>query len=385
MRFARQATRTASARRALLTIPLCATIAIASSSAFADSAADQATEIADASSVPTPASVDEFARLMLPRLRAVPEYAGVYVEPTGEIVVTHVGPGTALATILNDLPANASSSVTLRQVLHSEDALIEEAKRVHKLWLDTFDSSYSVIAVDLRAQTVRLGVEARYVEQARDFAERVAREVELDVGVESLPQEAVCTSRSNCYSPFRPGIVIRKGSTTGSYATMGFHVLVGSSRQFVTSGHAGYSGSDLWYHAGYGLIGAEQANIYTAGYDGMRVAMPSSQVSTVPYGSSTSVTSVRPPIQGETVCVSRGVTGSNACSATVSTTWTSWLGSTCQCTQYGADINGASIVGGDSGSPIWSGSSALGIVSTTGGAFARMWDLEGGLGFQILA
>ena len=330
------------------------------------------------------AVVNDFAADLLPALEGHSDYAGVFVESSGAIVVLYRGEPAGLEAVIGVVEGGAEYKLELRPAEFTESELITEARRLLARWEALGLPQHSSISIDVAAQNVRIGVEAHLLERASRFADAERVSVPIALGVEARAGDAVCTSRSNCYSPSRPGIVIRKGSwASGSSCTMGFHVKVGSDEQFVTAGHCGWSGSNSWYTGGYGYMGGEQFSTYGSGYDGMRVQMPDSQASSKPYAASASVTSVRPPIQGESVCVSLGITGWNSCTGTVSTTWISWTSSTCNCTQYGADINGVSISNGDSGSPIWSGSSALGIISTTSGRFARMYDLDYGLGFQI--
>lgn len=165
---------------------------------------------------------------------------------------------------------------------------------------------------------------------------------------------------------------------------MGFHIRVGSDEQFLTAGHCGYSGSNSWYHTGYGLVGSEIATLYSSGgKDVMRVGLPDAQASNLIYGTSHTGTlgSGALPVVNETVCASEGNNNAIDC-GTVSDDWTSWTSTTANYVVYGGDTDGIYPIGGDSGSPLFTRRTVgddiviqpKGIVDTSAGMFARVVD-----------
>ena len=206
-------------------------------------------------------------------------------------------------------------------------------------------------------------------------------------------QDAACTSRTNCTSPMRGGIEIRKGSSSGSYfCTMSFHVMNGGDGQFLTAGHCGYAGSNNWYHSGYGssLIGAEQSSLYLYGTDAMRVSLVAYQDSNRVYTNSAAnyvtMNAAIWPVIGQVVRVSGANGGWRG--GTITSDWTSWTSDTCGCTQWGADAS-YTMLGGDSGGPVVQGSATtgstngIGIAATLNGRMAILLEALDGLGVTL--
>ncbi len=168
---------------------------------------------------------------------------------------------------------------------------------------------------------------------------------------------------------------------------MAFHIELGPDEQFLTAGHCGYSGSNNWFHPGWGLIGSEQATLYGPhGFDAMRVQMSDSQDSSNIYGSIKLVTSARDSIQGEGVCASLGFGNTWDCGTVVNAA-TSWTGDACGCLIFGADSDNIAVIYGDSGSPIVNNTAgdktAIGIMSRLDGKFAEVGTVLGAFGAQI--
>lgn len=88
-------------------------------------------------------------------------------------------------------------------------------------------------------------------------------------------------------------------------------------------------------------------------------------------------------MQGTTVCASLGASNNWDCGtvSTASTTYTDTDG----VFNYAADVNGMSIIIGDSGSPVVRNAGsyyvAVGVVGTTSGKFARVNDVASGSGW----
>lgn len=322
---------------------------------------------------------------LIDRARARPDFAGAYVDhqQDGKLVILVTSDAEeASSSLLALVPAGGPgmevrrADYTFAQLEDAKDSLMREPDgarfslnyKVHEASVDEENNRLVVTIADEASSSVAA---------ARDqLAALLGVRVHVVTGAASSEQQE-CTSRENCHDPMEAGNVIRKGSATGPRCTMAFHIVINSDEQFVTAGHCGFSGSNTWYHAGFGSIGVELATIYVQnGVDIMRVQMSDSQDSNQIYGETRPVTSSRNPMQNETVCASRGVSNGIDC-GTVSDTSTSWIGEACGCTINGADHNGISTTDGDSGSPIYVRASAtsavaVGVHNTASGGFARL-------------
>lgn len=303
----------------------------------------------------------------------------------------------------NELIASLSPAVDPAPAIESVDYSAGDVRdAILRAW-ESVPNSLAVQAVsfDTESRSVVLEVLPGQREPAAAEAPELARALGMPVDVieAAESEDAACTTRENCYSPMKSGTVIRRGSTTGSRCTMGFHVQVGTDEQFVTAGHCGYVGSNAWYHAGYpgadcsgstGCVGFETATQYGPnGRDIMRVQMNDAQDSNVmwaPGGSSSPVGSAVDPMQGMWTCMTRGVSESYWTCGWLTHTSTSWTSDTCGCIVFGAK-SGIGATGGDSGSPIVVGVAgswrALGILNQTDGKFARVEDALAAWGITI--
>lgn len=325
--------------------------------------------------------------------RARRDFAGTYVDhqADGQIVVLVTSSvkeaEAALRPLVPDGGAGMrieSAQFTFAQLEAAKDALMREPDGLRL----TLSIDVELASVDEAGNRLVVAIHPSETVPADELRDRLVEllGVAVDIVVEAPSDEAVCNTRENCHTPYKAGIVIRQGSTTGTRCTMGFHIVVNvsSDEQFFTAGHCGHTGSNTWYHAATGGIGVELATLYVQnGVDIMRVQMSDSQDSNQIYGEGRVVTSSRNPMQNESVCSARGVSPAPTIDCgTVSDTSTSWIGGACQCTINGADTSGISIVLGDSGSPIYVRASstsavAIGVVNRTDGTFAK---IQGALG-----
>lgn len=318
---------------------------------------------------------------LLPFVEKLPMFAGAYFDhqARGELVILlTVANETALNNIRSLAPDGRPIRVEIVQYTRAQ--LRAAVPKAWEAWRDAGAPEAFAIAVDTPANAIRIDVAPESLETAKTFAHEISTAIGVPVfiGIGERPEEAVCTSRSNCYSPMRSGTVIRKGSATGSYVcTMGTHIQVGTDEQWVTSGHCGYDGSDNWYHQGYGLIGSEtNTQYYEGGRDIMTVQISDSQDSSLVYAGTQEITAGQWPYDGEGVCSSRGWSSTAWACGLIQDEFQSWFGSGCSCTVYGADSS-IPFVGGDSGSPIVDSIlqyTAVGVASTTDGRFAILAD-----------
>lgn len=316
---------------------------------------------------------------VLPFVRELPTFAGAYYDHSsnGDLIILLTA---AEADVRNEISslAPAGRETRVEIVDYTQLELRESIRMVQEVWPTVGGPEIYTVAVDEPANAIRVEVnlsDLAYAEKVINELASIIR-VPMFATVGEKPIETVCTGRENCYSPMKGGIVIRKGSTAGARCTMGFHVITGSDVQFVTAGHCGYSGSNNWYHQGYGYVGSEQTSLYgNNGIDIMRIQMSNGQASESLYDSAAAINAVDWPITGMWVCASLGVSNSWSC-GTVSDNYTSWTGAACNCTIYGGDTT-HSIIDGDSGAPLVDGNlpySAIGVMNTASGKFAIMKD-----------
>jgi hypothetical protein len=319
---------------------------------------------------------------VLPLLESADGFGGAYFdsESDGRLVVYANKPITAELQSIRDSLPDLDLPVHFIEVDIDLQDVYAAVDRVAGGWADVIGDQVRFISVGSDDRALGVVVEVA----AADLATARAASHELEALIAPIPLtvqagepdfDAVCTSRENCYSPFRGGIAIRKGSTSGGRCTMAWHVRVGSDRQFLTAGHCSYTGSINWYHQGNGFIGARTATMYPgAGVDAMRVQMADGQASQLVYGYAGNVTTSGWPVVGTYIYASLGVSNI-VWNDMVTSSYHTWTSSTCGCTVSGGRAT-ISAVGGDSGSPILSiGGQAWGILSTTGGRFARVQDV----------
>ncbi len=322
--------------------------------------------------------VDAVAESVLPAASDRPGWAGAYVDQArgGAVVLLYEQGAAVDEGTLRQLAGPQASELRFARVRYTEAELIAAREQLREAWpID--EIPLSSVAVSHRDNAVIVSVAPSDLTAAAAVFAALTPPDMYRLAEEEPGVDTACTSRDNCFSPMKAGIKIRKGSTTGVLCTMGFHVLVGSDEQFVTAGHCGYSGSNDWYHVGYGKIGAETATQFGSnGRDAMRVQMNADQDSNRVYNLFDPVTSARNPVQGESICASLGGSNAHRCGSVTSAV-TSWTSSTCNCTVHGADASYTTI-GGDSGSPVFSSQAvAVGINNTSSGQFARLGDVLG--------
>ncbi len=319
---------------------------------------------------------------VLPFVEKLPTFAGAYFDhqASGELVILLTA---ADQVVLNEIQALAPEGRPTRVeiVQYTQAQLRAAVPKTWEVWKATGAPEAYAISVDTPANAIRIDVAPENLETAEKFVDEVSTAVGVPVfiGIRERSEETICVTRNNCHSPMKAGIVIRKGSTTSSsLCTMAFHIQVGTDEQFVTAGHCGYSGSNNWYHQGYGLIGSEQnTQYYGGGRDIMTVQISDSQDSSMVYNRTTEISAAWLPYVGEGVCTARGVGSPAWVCGTIQDDFTSWTGTACSCTVYGADDSMAWGTGGDSGSPIVDSifqNTAVGVHNTSVGQFAIVAD-----------
>ena len=328
------------------------------------------------------------ARQVAPIARGLPHFAGIYLDNTRD--------GRAVV-LLTERDARAESSMSALTppipgiefvvVAHSYAQLVAAADAALAGWKDV--AGHSAIAVSVSTMNNGLDVHVAWEDVTSAQGAIAAAEDAFGVPVHILGsdalQELACTDRDHCTTPMKAGNRVRKGSSVGTLCTMAFHIRIGTNEQFLMAGHCGYSGSNYWYHQGYGsaFLGSEQANGLTIGaspkFDIMRVEMPDAQASPKVYGVPNQIVGWQWPLNGQAVTVSAGV------SDRVITNWViddyiTYTNGNCGCSAKGTKTTQTS-----GGSPGDSGSPTFATDPPSLNAYAVGLGVVGGSGYDIVA
>lgn len=347
----------------------------------------------------------EFSRRVredvLPYAMAQPGFAGAYFESAagGGLIIALVAPDRASEqAIASRMPARSKGLGFVYRAI-TERALRAALKRTETVWDELLpDLRLNRAGVDVSAGHLFLEVDPAAIPQVRRFENALASAlaVPIDIRAAVAGVDTAC-SRDNCVNPLRAGARIYKGAVHSlpPDCTMAFHVTywVTQHEQFVTAGHCGYGGSNSWLHPGLPgnhVIGTEQATLYTNdGQDVMRVSMADAQASHLLIGDARVYQGVSYPIEGITVCDSRGMQNVIDC-GTVTDSYVRWYSNIGSRYVYGGATSGISQVFADSGSPLYERASAteawaVGVVAQSNGNFAILQDAQGLLQFEIYA
>ncbi|MBA2717852.1 MAG: hypothetical protein H0U52_01225 [Chloroflexi bacterium] len=345
---------------------------------------------------------DTADRDVLPALRRLSSFGGAWIDQQngGRLVVQLTRPeDAAVAQARSRLPAGPRGLV-VEFVDHSETELQAALETAGKAWDGLTSVRPLGIATDVRNNRLSLEVLAVDGIRARAAAASIERRVGVAIDVVSTAtsraSDVACTDREHCSDPYKAGILIREGGTSGEPpCTLAFPIVVAGDVQAVTAGHCGHYGS-AWFHKGEGQLGSVQSNQWKAeGRDMLRLSMFDSQASEKVYGFTTP-SSWGPeqynaingyPIANETLCASLGRSSRNDCGVVTSTSKRYWS-DTVGFFVFGAQMNGLTPqpIDGDSGSPIhrsyqYTGPAtphwrhtAVGVLATEFGEFAKIND-----------
>lgn len=193
-------------------------------------------------------------------------------------------------------------------------------------------------------------------------------DIPIEVKYSELPQDDGCNSLSDCANPMAGGIKIHKGSLSGGYCTLGFMVKNGSNTQVLTAGHCGWSGSNDWFHQGYGTsrFGYEVSDtaFFSNGRDGMILEIEDTQGSNdlayCHWGVCQQITGYKRNTElfGGMILNSLGAR-SGLKTGRLDLVYGTWWSNTCNCQQYGITTTISGRGDGDSGGPIWNGNYAV--------------------------
>jgi len=324
--------------------------------------------------------VDENLR---PFLLSLDSFAGIYYEPeTGDLVIRMRNRGQQVeAQIAARVPEGGRWRIQVADVSEAElvdgSSVALAAVKASRTRLDM-----PSVGVDTAAGSLYLPVRPDQLAAGRQVASQVADATGLAVDLRAAEPDAPahCTLRTHCHGPTAAGIVVTNGRT----CTMGFHIVAGGDREFVTSGHCSYGmfGNAYRHAALANALGAPAQWLYfQGGQDIVRVNLTAGEESDNVFNEGTDIIGMGTPAQGETLCASLGA-GSNIIKCgTVTTTWVSnnFGAAWGSFDLWGGDMSYTTI-GGDSGSPVYrripGGTGdrlrAVGVNSSVGGHFARL-------------
>ncbi len=296
-----------------------------------------------------------------PYVRGLASFGGLYFDQLagGRLVVLLTSLDTATAEeTWSRMPAGPP--VAFRTVAVPYSSLQSATERAFDVWAELSDlpAPYASEVV-VQDNAIRVAVDKSILQPATALIGplEMALRVPVEIVAGRPPEAQTCTDRDHCTNPIKGGVLVRKGSTTGSPCTMAFEVVHSGDIQFLTAGHCALSGSVYWYHKGYGYLGAVSQSLFYSGYDVVRVGFPDSQSTPWMYGDG-HIIGWNWPYVGAVLYQSAGM--SNFIRATqVLSDWSCWDWSG----QHlcGAKMTGVGGVGGDSGSPLyqWAGTSQL--------------------------
>jgi hypothetical protein len=320
---------------------------------------------------------------LLPFVRALPTFGGVYQDQRNEgaLVVLLVEANPQIEQQILSLVPLGARAVTIRYVPNTYAELRLAAHRAWGRWAALYpEVRLRAVKVDTMNNRLRLRVDAQagLLDSHRVRAVRTDLRVPFTLDVGAIETSVACPERDECADSLDAGVIINRGAPGGPRCTMGFHIRIGTNREFLTSGHCGRDGAREWYRHGT-LVGRQIATLYRQdGSDVMRVRLSGPGASSSLRGPAGVVAGSDLPIQGQVVCASLGRSLRVDC-GTVSSEWVSWTDGICTCTSWGGDVDGIEIRQGDSGSPIYllhgdGRATAIGLVSTTSGKFAVVAD-----------
>lgn len=291
---------------------------------------------------------------------SLPGYAGAYFDQTGNGSLTILLTNEVGADEIERLAPPGDRPVKVLPASHTYEDLTAAVDRLVKEWPSVYPTIELMgVAIDPRSNGLQAHVQASDLAAGWERIQELANLTGVAVHLASGQKEVLmsCTDRHHCTDPMRAGDWIY--SSTGEYCALGFWVRTQSGdERMVTAGHcSGQNGPpgtlEGWYHQGYGYLGSEisgQNWYYSLNHDVMVVQGPDSQAGNRVYGESRTIRALDVPYTGESVCAS--LTKSNHVDCGTVTGALQWYvvngyG------LWGAGFSGISIIGGDSGSPVY--------------------------------
>ena len=327
-------------------------------------------------------------------LRTMPTFAGAYfdIADKGRLVVLLSERTEATEDSIRARMPSDGPDVAIREGQYTYGSLEDATSNVYEVWgqLTDLPAPYGV-RLNVMANAVTIGVDKLHVDAVTALTPKLVAALGVSVTVEATtpPVANDCSSRENCDYPLRSAVIIRKGSGTGSPCTLAFQVRrpATSDEQWLTAAHCALSGSNSWYHQGFGLLGTEQQTLWSTGFDAIRIQMPDTQASNQMYADGP-VRGWAWPFMGMGLWQNQGFSGNDPTYVTDDYACWSYSGQTL----CGALMYGVGGVGGDSGSPLYASDSAGGVYAVGinfggafgGGAMTRIGDVLSRLGVVLV-
>lgn len=298
-------------------------------------------------------------------------FAGLWIDDSGRPHIALVARASKVLGIVDD--AGLSVPPIIEDAEFSESDLRAQLEELRKAYVDWPDGSryvesieVSTVALDLRQNRIAVNVLSGTPDEVAVLASRFGPAI-LTERVETKPAPVACTSRANCGGPMKAGLNLYYINDERACQTA-FQVFSGSTNYILTAGHCHHDSRNTRYHPIGVKIGAQDAYSVSGRADAMRIFLSStSSVSNKLFLSPTNIPSITSAEQiagpgaevvGEPVCTSKP--SGNRC-GTLYIQEIDIPGLIDQ--RLARDLYGCD---GDSGSPVYYGSKAIGIVVQTG-------------------
>lgn len=298
-------------------------------------------------------------------------FGGLWIDDSGMPHVALVAVPAKALQIVED--ARLSVPPIIEDAEFSEAALRARMEKVRMAYVDKPDGSrfvesleVSTVALDLRRNRIVVNVISGTTEEAAALASHLGPGT-LSERVDGKPAPVACTSRANCGGPMKAGLNLYYINDERACQTA-FQVVTGSANYILTAGHCHHDSRNTRYHPIDVKIGAQDAYSVSGRADAMRIFLSSSaSVSNKLFLSPSSILSITSAEQivgpgaevvGEPVCASKP--SGNRC-GTLYIKEIDIPGLIDQ--RLARDLYGCD---GDSGSPIYYGSKAIGVLVQTG-------------------
>jgi hypothetical protein len=299
------------------------------------------------------------------------QFAGLWIDTNGVAQVRFVGDGNGVRDVV--VAAGLANAPHLAEVGHSEAELMRVMGQLRTDYQYLDDGTLTLGGVQLAKVYLDIPRNAVVLEALSGSAEEWSK-LEARYGsavvieqAESSAAPVACTSRSNCGGPMKAGLWMFYLSGERA-CTTAFQVFTASANYILTAGHC-HSNSNTRYHPVGTKIGAQQAYSTSGRADAMTIYLSSaSSVSNKLFLTPTNIISITRAEQisgsvdaevlGERVCISKGSATGNRCGTLLHTMVDLGGGLTDQ-----RMASNMWACGGDSGSPVYDGSKAIGVIS----------------------
>lgn len=318
------------------------------------------------------ALADELRPLQhLLRTEHADSFAGLWIDDSGRPHVALVAATSKAVEIVRN--SGLSIAPIIEDVEFSEVALKAQLEGIRQAYVDRPDGSQFLdtlevaqVALDLPGNAITVDLLSGTTGEAEALSGRYGLAIRTQ-RVSSKPSPVACISRSNCGGPMKAGLNMFYINDEAA-CTTAFQVFTAAANYILTAGHCHHSSRNTRYHPKDVKIGAQDAYSVSGRADAMRVFLASSSsVSNKLFLSPTSILSItsaeqisgpNAEVAGEPVCASKP--SGNRCGTLVYTQIDipGLIDQRLARNLYACD--------GDSGSPVYHGSKAIGVIVQSG-------------------